>query len=105
LGFTGVAIASRGLSVDRIALGMLAQPLLWAVAIHGAIAMAAFALALQRGAVTVVNAITFVIEMIVPSAIGLWLLGDQVRDGYGLVAVVGFVLAVGGTVTLTRFAE
>ena len=105
LGFTGVAVASRGLSVDSISLGLLAEPLLWAVIVHGAIAMAAFALALQRGAVTVINAITFVIEMIVPSIVGLWLLGDHVRDGYAGIAVVGFLLAIAGTVSLMRFAE
>ncbi|HET9648238.1 MAG TPA: hypothetical protein VFP34_08400 [Microlunatus sp.] len=105
LGFTGVAVASRGLSVDRIGLGLLAEPLLWAVVVHGAIAMAAFALALQRGAVTVVNAITFVIEMIVPSAVGIWLLGDHVRPGFEAYAVIGFLLAVAGTISLTRFAD
>ncbi len=105
LGFTGVAVASRGLSVDAIGLGLLAQPLLWAIAVHGAIAMAAFALALQRGSVTVINAITFVIEMIIPSIVGLWLLGDHVREGYTAVAAVGFALAIAGTVSLSRFAE
>ena len=105
LGFTGVAVASRGLSVDAIGFGLLAEPLLWAIVVHGALAMAAFALALQRGAVTIINAITFVIEMIVPSIIGLWLLGDHVRDGYAPLAIVGFLLAVVGTVSLMRFAE
>ncbi len=105
LGFTGVAVASRGLSVDAIGLGLLARPLLWAIVVHGAIAMAAFALALQRGAVTIINAITFVIEMIVPSIIGLWLLGDHVREDHGTLAIVGFLLAIAGTISLMRFAE
>jgi hypothetical protein len=55
--------------------------------------------------VTAVTAMTFVLEMVFPSAIGLWLFGDTVAHGHGLSAVVGFVLAIGGTLSLMRFAE
>lgn len=103
-GFTGVAIAARGLSADGLSWAILADPLLYAILVHGAVAMAFFTIALQRGSVTTVAAITFVIEVVAPSLIELALFGDPIAPGLGGWAVLGFVLAVGGTVSLSRFA-
>jgi hypothetical protein len=64
-----------------------------------------FALALQRGSVTTVTAVTFALELLLPSALGLWLLGDAVGPGQAPVAVLGFLLAAGGTVVLIRSAK
>ena len=105
LGFTGVAVAARGLSADGISWSVLSDPLLYAVLVHGAIAMAFFTVALQRGAVTSVAAITFVIEVVAPSLIGLALFGDPLQPGTGGLVVLGLVLAVGGTVSLSRFGS
>jgi drug/metabolite transporter (DMT)-like permease len=105
LAWTGVAVAARGVSAHRIDLQLLAHPLVWTILIQGVIGTVFFALALQRGSVTAVTAMTFVLEMVFPSAIGLWLFGDTVAHGHGLSAVVGFVLAIGGTLSLMRFAE
>lgn len=105
LAWTGVAVASRGASAERISLALLTEPLLWAIVVQGVVGAVFFALALQRGSVTAVTAVTFVLEMMVPSAIGLWLFGDGVGRGDGPWAVLGFVLAIGGTVALTRFAD
>jgi drug/metabolite transporter (DMT)-like permease len=105
LGWTGVAVASRALSADRLSWALLAEPLAWAIAVQGLIGAACFALALQRGSVTSVTAVTFVTEMIVPSALGLWLFGDSVGGGYAVWAVLGFVLAVAGTISLSRRAQ
>ena len=105
LAWTGVAVASRGVSADHIGPALLTEPLLWAIVVQGVTGTIFFALALQRGSVTAVTAVTFVLEMVVPSVIGLWLFGDGVGRGDGPWAVVGFVLAIGGTVSLTRFAD
>lgn len=105
LAFTGVAVSARGLSADRIDWSLLGHPLLWAIGLHGILATVFFAVALQRGAVTVVTAVTFVVEMIIPSILGLLLFHDEVSAGLGPLAVVGFLLAVVGTVSLLRFAE
>ena len=40
-----------------------------------------------------------------PSALGLLFFGDGIADGRLPYAVAGFVLAIGGTVALSRFAE
>lgn len=105
LGFSGVAVASRAMSSDPIGWGLLANPLLWAVLAYGAVAVGLFGIALQRGKVTVVAAITFVIEVVVPSVIGLLLFGDSIAPGHLPYALAGFAAAIGGTVALSRFAE
>lgn len=105
LSFTGVAIASRGLGEVRFDLALLQEPLLWTIADQGVIGTVFFALALQRGAVTSVTAIVFMTELVIPSAVGLMIFGDTVGPGLELYAVAGFLLAVGGTVSLMRFAE
>ena len=105
LGFSGVAVASRAMGADPIAWGLLLNPLLWAIVAYGALAVGFFGVALQRGKITVVAAVTFVIEVIVPSALGLLFFGDAIADGRFPYAVTGFLLAIGGTVALSRFAE
>lgn len=105
LGFSGVAVASRAMGSDEIGLALLANPLLWSILVYGALAVGLFGVALQRGKVTVVAAITFVIEVVLPSALGLLLFGDLVVPGREVLAGAGFVLAIGGTIALSRFAE
>lgn len=105
LGFTGVAVAARGLGALGWRWALLSQPLLYAILVHGAVAMIFFTVALQRGAVTTVAAVTFVIEVVVPSVIGLTLFGDPIEPGSAGWAVLGLGLAIAGTVSLSRFAE
>jgi drug/metabolite transporter (DMT)-like permease len=105
LGFTGVALASRGIGADDISWSLLLNPLLWAIIVHGAIGMSFFTVALQRDAVTLVTAITLVFEVVGPSLIGIALFGDAIEPGRMPLAVSGFVLAIGGAVSLSRFAE
>ena len=105
LAWTGVALASRAFSAEPLTWSALAHPLVWTVVVQGVLGTVFFALALQRGAVTTVTAVTFMLELLVPSLLGLWLFGDGVLPGQAPLAVLGFVLAVAGTVSLVRFAE
>ena len=73
--------------------------------VYGAIGMGFFTVALQRDSVTLVTAITFVFEVVVPSLVGIALFGDAIAPGRLPLALAGFVLAIGGTVSLSRFAE
>ena len=66
-------------------------------------AVSFFGVALQRGSVTMVTAVTFVIEVLVPSVIGLVVFGDAIAPGRTWVAVLGILLAVAGTISLSRF--
>ena len=84
---------------------MLLNPLVWAIIGHGVVGIAFFTVALQRDAVTLVTAITFVFEVVVPSLIGIALFGDAIAHGRMPLAIAGFVLAIGGAVSLSRFAE
>jgi drug/metabolite transporter (DMT)-like permease len=102
LGFGGAGVAARTLSLDGWT--VLIDPVAWALVVYGVLALAAFGLALQRGSVTVVAAVTFSIETVVPAAVGLIWLGDQVRDGLAWLTVLGFVLTLAGSVRLARFA-
>ncbi len=105
LAWTGVAIASRGISAASLTPALFADPLTWTIVVQGVIGTIFFAIALQRGSVTTVTATTFVLEMIIPSSVGLLLFGDSVAAGTAPVAVVGFLLAIAGTLALMRFAE
>jgi hypothetical protein len=105
LGFGGVGIAARVLEVPDPWWGVVVLPVTWALVGYGATALHCYAAALQRGRVTVVAAVTFAVETVVPALIGLTLLGDRARDGYGAVATAGFVVTLGAAVALARLAE
>lgn len=102
LGFAAVAVSARSLHAPPELWRIIQDPAAWAIAVNGATAAVLFALALQRGAVTMVSAIVFATQTVVPSGIGLMVLGDAVRDGYLLTAMAGFLAAVGGAATLAR---
>ncbi|SER14299.1 hypothetical protein [Microlunatus flavus] len=105
LAWTGVALASRAFSAEHLSWSALAHPLVWTVVVQGVLGTIFFALALQRGDVTTVTAVTFMLELLVPSLLGVVLFGDGVLPGQLPLAGLGFVLAVAGTVSLVRFAE
>lgn len=112
LGYGVTAVASRmlpgDLSLDHIAGEvdtLLASPATYALAIGGAVAMLTYSIALQRGSVTRATAPLVVGETVAPAVVGLLLLGDHARPGWAPVALLGFVLAVAGAVSLARHGE
>ena len=68
-------------------------------------ALLLFGTALQRGSVTTASAVMFVVETVVPAAVGLALLGDRTRPGFAPVAAAGFALTLACAVLLARFAD
>jgi drug/metabolite transporter (DMT)-like permease len=104
LGFGGVGVAARVVVLPAAWWRLVLDPVAWALVAFSLIAMAAYGLALQRGSVTTVAAVTFTVETVVPAAIGLLWLGDRVRPGAAPVAVLGFVLTLGGSIVLARHA-
>lgn len=94
LGFSGSAICARALSPD---LGtLLTQPVTYALVVYGAAGAYGYAVALAKGNVTLVTATLWSVEVIVPTAVGIALLGDGVRAGWGPVlgvAVAGVLVA------------
>ncbi|CAM3475823.1 hypothetical protein OCAE111667_11695 [Occultella aeris] len=103
LAYAVTAVAARMLP-DGIG-PTLSSPALWALLLGGGLAIFTYSLALQRGSVTQATAPLVVAETVVPAVVGLALLGDHARPGWGLVAVVGFLLAVAGAVSLARHGE
>ena len=103
--FGGTGIAARTLVVPDPLWHLVLQPLPWALAGYGLLALLLFAASLQRGPVTTAAALTFCAETLLPAAFGLLALGDSARAGFAGVAGVGFVLSLAGAVVLARFAE
>ena len=102
LGFTAVAISARTLHLPKDFLHWLSEPSVWAIVLNGVAATVVFALALQKGTATTVSAVMFTTNTVLPSVIGLTLLGDSIRDGWAVPAGIGFVLAVAGAVSLAH---
>ena len=84
---------------------LVTDPATYAALIASITGFLFFTTALQRGSVNATAAALVVGETAVPALIGLTLLGDSARPGYGLVGIFGFLLAVGGALALARFAE
>jgi drug/metabolite transporter (DMT)-like permease len=102
LGFGGNGIAARVIAVPSPTWRIVLDPVLWALVVFAAIALVAYGLALQRGSVTTTAAVTFTVETVVPSVIGLAWLGDTVRAGAWPLAGLGFCLTLGGCILLAR---
>ncbi|NHN56358.1 hypothetical protein G9U51_11275 [Calidifontibacter sp. DB0510] len=105
LGFGVTGIAARVIEPAKPLWHTIIQPQLWALIIGGIAAVVAYGFALDRGKTTTVAAITFAVETIVPAAIGLAFLGDAIRHGLVVVAVLGFAATLGGCLALAGRAE
>lgn len=106
LAFAGAALAARALleglgGVDLATVGtLLRDPLAWSVAGFGALGSLGYARALERGGLGIATALMWVVEALVPGAVGVAVLGDAVRPGWALAAAAGVVAAVAGCVVL-----
>ena len=76
-----------------------------ALVLYGASRCSCSPCALQRGSVTATSAVMFSVGTIVPSIVGLAVLGDRTRTHFEIVAAVGFALTVGASLVLARYAE
>lgn len=81
------------------------NPALYAAIGGGAIGFLLFTSALQRGSVTTTVAAMVVGETVAPALVGAVWLGDRAREGLGWLVVLGFAIAVAGTLVLARFGE
>ncbi|AFR46850.1 hypothetical protein KTR9_0182 [Gordonia sp. KTR9] len=97
-----LAVAVRILDgLDPFDLGeLLTDPALYAIVLCGPGGFYMFTVALQKGAVSAASAALVVGETVVPGVIGIVVLGDTTRAGWGVVAVIAFVAAVVGAVVV-----
>jgi drug/metabolite transporter (DMT)-like permease len=104
LGFGVVALAAR--VITSLSVGsMLTNPATYALLVAGFASFLFYATGLQRGTVTTVTAAVVVAETLVPSLVGVIVLGDGTRPGLVWLAVLGFVVAIAGALMLARFGE
>lgn len=106
LAFGGVALTVRVVHLQTDVAGDLRtlplQPAAYAALGFAALGIVAYTWALGRGEVATVTGVLVVTEAVVPGLVGLVLLGDPVRPGWGLPLALGLLVAVGGVVLLVR---
>ncbi|WP_433167571.1 hypothetical protein [Kribbella sp. CA-247076] len=108
LAFGAVAVAARMLpgpvGVDTLGT-LLTDPSTYALVLAAGVALLTYSTALQRGTVTQATAPLVIGETVAPALVGLLLLGDRPRPGWGWVAALGFVLAVAGALSLSKHGD
>jgi drug/metabolite transporter (DMT)-like permease len=82
---------------------LVGSPVTYLLVTSGLLAFLIYTLALQRGVVTAVTTPLVVAQTVTPSMIGLLLLGDGIRSGWGMVAGLGLTLTVAAAIALVRF--
>ncbi|TWJ13014.1 hypothetical protein LX16_3782 [Stackebrandtia albiflava] len=104
LAFGVAAVASRPLASAGVT-DLLADPLLYLIIVQSLTGQLLLALAMQRGSTTAAVAAMDAAFAAPAAAVGLVLLGDQIRPGLEWLAAVGFLVTLGTVLALTRFAE
>ncbi|WP_213457054.1 hypothetical protein [Rhizomonospora bruguierae] len=105
LSFGSAALGARLIGRSGTVLALVANPATYAVLLAGLNGVLMYALALQRGSVTVASASSIVGQTVAPALVGLLVLHDRVRPGFAPIAGVGFVFAVAGAIALARHAK
>lgn len=78
------------------------QPAVLAIAILAVVGAVAFARSLERGSVGPMTALNWVVEIVAPGIAGVLVLGDSVRSGWVVPALVAIVVALAGCVVLSN---
>lgn len=102
--------AGTGFGVVEVAVRLidgpdLSNPALYALLLGGGAAFLLLTSALQRGSVTAATAGMVLGETVGPAVVGVAWLGDRTREGLTWLAVLGFAVAVAGSLALARFGE
>jgi drug/metabolite transporter (DMT)-like permease len=103
-GYAVVGISSRLLPDFHLG-DLLSSPATYSLGLGGTLAFLLYSLALQRGAVTAATTPLISTQTMVPAIVGVAFLGDKVRDGWWLGAILGFLITAGSAVVLVRFEE
>jgi uncharacterized membrane protein len=98
--FSGAALCARAAAGSGEWADLPQEPLAWAVLGYGAIGIICYTRALERGPVGPATAILWVVEVALPAAVGVLVLGDGVRHGWALPAAVSLLLALAACVAL-----
>jgi drug/metabolite transporter (DMT)-like permease len=104
LGFGILAVGTRAIT-DLAPSRLVQEPMAYVAAAAGVIGFLVLTRALASGSVTVATAAMVLGQTVLPTAVGVLVLGDRARPGFVPVAVVGFLIAVGGALALSRYGE
>ena len=104
LGYGVLAICARILPGFAPAV-LVRSPAAYTLAAAGIVSFFLYATALESGSVTVATASVILAETVPPALVGVLLLGDTTKPGWGGVAAAGFVLALTSAIALARFGE
>lgn len=99
------AMASRPLVNASSLTEFLTDPLLYIFLANTVAGQLFFGMALQHGATTGATASMNAMVAIPPALVGLFFLGDHIKDNMHMVAALGFALTVSATVALAWFAQ
>ncbi|WP_238018909.1 hypothetical protein KZZ52_35740 [Dactylosporangium sp. AC04546] len=106
LAFGGAALCARAAVLPADPLhglpAVASEPPVWALAVYGLTGTLLYAHALEHGAVGPVTAVLWIVEVVVPSVIGVLLLGDTVRPGWSVTAAVAVAATVAAAVVLAN---
>lgn len=105
LAFGVTAVGGRILPDTLDVESLLTDPTTYGLVVAAIVALLTYSTALQRGTVTQATAPLVIAETIGPAIVGLMLLGDEPRPGWGWVSTLGFVLAVLGALSLARHGD
>lgn len=105
LSFGAAAVASRPLAGAVGVTGLLSDPLLYVIIVQSLTGQLLLALAMQRGSATAAVAAMDAAFAVPAAAVGLLLLGDQIRPGLVWLAAAGFLITLGTVLALTRYAQ
>jgi drug/metabolite transporter (DMT)-like permease len=100
LAFSGAALCARA---TPVAIGwphLVTEPLAWGVVGFGVVGAVGLSRALEGAAVGLVAAVLWVVEVLVPGAVGVLALRDGVRPGWQIAAIIAVVVAVAGCAVL-----
>lgn len=100
LAFSGAALAARGLAPGDSIADFAGQPLLWGIVGFGIVGLIGYSRSLESGAVGGVTAVLWVVEVVVPGIIGVWIFGDAARPGFLGWKLIGLAVTLAGCVWL-----
>jgi len=101
LAFGGTSIVGRIFSFSRPIWHTMYSPLIFALVASGILGLLLFSIALQRMHATVINATVATSQSLIPSIVGIVVLGDHARNGMWYLIVLGISLALFGVAFLT----
>lgn len=99
-GATSLAVRAVRLPTGGDVVEVLRQPAVYLVVAFWIIGMISYSRALGRGELPVVTAVFTITEVVVPGLVGMLVLHDQVRPGWGWVVAAGLVFATSGVLAL-----